>query len=354
MYKLSNTSSNYINFLRAVSSQIVLVGHALSLNKIIGKSLLYTLPDFSVLVFFILSGFVISYSSRQKGNKTDFSNFMIDRFARIYITLIPALIITFFMALIYQYFQHELPYVINIKHFFSCLLMQQENPLLLKLQYSLPNQSAYQFIGIFGENIPLWSLSIEWWHYVFFGIIYYLNLEKLKMSHYILLLISASFVIGYAIFPGRASSGLSFIWFSGVLVNYMLEQQPNIQHSNKIAWLFLVLTVYAYCMHSKLAIVFFIIYFFLSLHHYNRSTDENSINKFFALAKWPSNFSYSIYIIHYPILLICIKSGSPPIVSCIAGIVVSNLVAFLFYKVFEQHYKRFSTFLKMKLLTKKV
>jgi peptidoglycan/LPS O-acetylase OafA/YrhL len=72
------------------------------------------------------------------------------------------------------------------------------------------------------------------------------------------------------------------------------------------------------------------------------------------LAKWPSNFSYSIYIIHYPILLICIKSGSPPIVSCIAGIVVSNLVAFLFYKVFEQHYKRFSTFLKMKLLTKKV
>lgn len=349
MYKLSNTSSNYINFLRAASSQIVLVGHALALNKIIDKSLLYTLPDFSVLVFFILSGFVISYSSQQKGKSSTFASYMVDRFARIYITLIPALIITFFSALIFQYFLDELPYAINLKHFFSCLLMQQENPLLLKIQYSLPNQSNYQFIGIFAENVPLWSLSIEWWHYVFFGIIFYLNLHKLKLSHYILLLISACFVIGYAIFPGRASSGLSFVWFSGVLVNYMLEQQPNIQQSSKISWLFLILTIYSYCMHSKLAIVFFIIYFFLSLHHYNRSTDENSINKFFALAKWPSNFSYSIYIIHYPILLICIKLGMQPIVSCIAGIVVSNIVAFFFYKVFEQHYKRLSSFLKLKL-----
>lgn len=349
LYKLSNTSSNFINFLRAASSQVVLVGHALGLNNIIGKSMLYELPDFSVLVFFILSGFVISYSSQQKGTTSTFTSYMIDRFARIYITLIPALIITFFMALIYQYFLHELPYSINIKHFFSCLFMQQENPLLLKLQYSLPNQSAFQFIGIFGGNIPLWSLSIEWWHYVFFGIIYYLNLEKLKLRHYILLFFSASFVLGYAIFPGRASSGLSFIWFSGVLVNYLLEQQPNIQYSNKIACLFLVLTVYGYCMHSKLAIIFFIIYFFLSLHHYNRSTDDSSINRLFVLAKWPSNFSYSIYIIHYPILLIFIKSGLPSIVSCITGIVVSNLVAFLFYKVFEQHYKRLSSFLKLKL-----
>ncbi|MFM2000482.1 MAG: hypothetical protein RL204_2429, partial [Bacteroidota bacterium] len=167
-FRLNQTSSGFIHFLRAILSQIVMIGHVLILNGLYSyESALGGLPPYAVMVFFILSGFVISYSVNLKDKNYGFNNYLADRFARIFSVVIPTLLFTLILGLIGIAISGESPFSMNPWHFFSTLLMQQENLLLLKFQYYLPNDPMYNIIGFFGENLPLWSLSLEWWKYVF-------------------------------------------------------------------------------------------------------------------------------------------------------------------------------------------
>ncbi len=332
-YRLSETSSNFIHFLRAASSQIVLIGHCAALNQLIEISFLSFLPSFSVMVFFVLSGFVISYSTSLKGESYGLSNYLVDRFSRIYITLLPALLITFLLGFIYYLYFNAYPFNINIKYLFTCITMQQENPLLLKIQYMLPDINKYKFIGIFGDNLPLWSLSLEWWYYVFFGLFFYTKFKTMKIQHFILLVCCLPFVVGYMFLPGRAGYGLSFIWFSGVLINYLLSKNIKISYSNWLFYIFLVFTIISLKIISNLSILSFIVFFLFSIIYFNGKSSNSNWNKFFKLAKWPGNYSYSLYVIHYPILLLLKKLGiitkNGPKIKFINVFSVANLIIFI-------------------------
>ena len=152
--KLTKASSDYINSLRAISSQVVLIGHIVAIAGIISsKSLLYELPSYAVLIFFLLSGFVISYSVSQKNMDYGFKNYFIDRFSRIYIALVPALFLTIIIALLStKIFGTTLNNV--SPQLFACdLLMQQDNPVLMQLSSIFMLKT--RFIGFFGEIIGI-------------------------------------------------------------------------------------------------------------------------------------------------------------------------------------------------------
>ena len=348
-YRISNTSSNFINFLRAISSQLVMITHAFHASAFLHlseHSPFLRLAGYSVLVFFVLSGYVISYSTMKKGKSYGLSNYIIDRFSRIYIVLVPTFLFTYLLAIAYYTWFKSYPYDINVKRLITCLLMQQDNLVLQKIQYMLPNLSEYKFMGYFGDNGPLWSLSIEWWHYMFFGVFFYINFHYIKLTHYFLFVCSLPFVIGYCFFPGQAGNGLSFIWFSGVLINFLLQQKINFKKAHLLSIIFLLLTISSFMLDSSLKILFFIIFFLCSLVHFNSLADSNNYNRFFLLAKWPSNYSYSLYIIHYPILLLIHRLTLTPVLSFILVVVISNLMALILYLTFEKHHNFVSTTIK--------
>jgi peptidoglycan/LPS O-acetylase OafA/YrhL len=325
-----------------------MIGHVLILNGLYSyESALGGLPPYAVMVFFILSGFVISYSVNLKDKNYGFNNYLADRFARIFSVVIPTLLFTLILGLIGIAISGESPFSMNPWHFFSTLLMQQENLLLLKFQYYLPNDPMYNIIGFFGENLPLWSLSLEWWNYVFFGFVFYFTVSKYKTTHYVLFLMASLFVITYALFPGRASSGLSFIWFGGVLIQYVLSNGFQSKKSGWLAIIFLLLTAVQYEINQQLSIVFCALFFSATIMHFQQQENE-TWKRFFSLFKWPGNYSFTLYSIHYPILLFTLAIVKDPIVNSIIVIVLSNLFSFLFFHLFENRYKRFATLIKEK------
>lgn len=351
-YRLSETSSNFINCLRAVSSQLVLIGHALHLNLIIDHPILSTIPSYAVLIFFVLSGFVISYSSSIKGKNYGYSNYMIDRFSRIFVAFVPALIFTLLLGIVFNMVYGVYPFAIDAKYFVSNILMQHENPVLQQLQYMLPPGEDYYFLGFFGDNLPLWSLSIEWWLYLFFGFLFFTGgSERFNKWHYLLFILSLPFAIGYAIVPGRAGYGLTFIWFSGVIVNYLLAKFEIPKKYSLLSVVFLIITAITFAKGWYISIVFFAAFFYTALSHFNSVSSTSMFNLFFKFFKWPSNYSYSLYIIHYPILLILLKVIDSPVVCCVLTFVLGNLSALIFYWTFESKYKRLTIFLKGYLIS---
>jgi peptidoglycan/LPS O-acetylase OafA/YrhL len=86
-----NDTSVTLDLLRAVAVQMVCVGHA---NNY-GAFHTTALPSDGVLIFFLLSGFLIAYTLDRKSSDPSYSivEFGIERFARIYTAYLPALLL---------------------------------------------------------------------------------------------------------------------------------------------------------------------------------------------------------------------------------------------------------------------
>lgn len=93
-YKLTNSNSIFLDLIRGVSAQIVVIGHGLSFFEIFPVLQVPKMQNIAVLIFFLLSGFLITYSTIRKNNYS-FKNYFLDRFTRIYTAFIPAIIFVF-------------------------------------------------------------------------------------------------------------------------------------------------------------------------------------------------------------------------------------------------------------------
>lgn len=147
----------WLDVLRAVAAWLVVFGHVRgthfveygaltpeSKNPVV--ALFYFLTRWgheAVMIFFVLSGFLVGGRALQKSmsGTFDFRGYLIDRTTRIFVPLLPALLLTGIFAVIRGY-----PF--GFKSF-------------------LINLAGFQ--GVFGNsyhgNNPLWSLSYEIWFY---------------------------------------------------------------------------------------------------------------------------------------------------------------------------------------------
>ena len=91
-YSINKPQSLLLDFLRAITAQGVLLGHLIYWKGFISRNdfpSFFGLASYCVLIFFILSGFLISQSMFNKDDYS-FKRFFIDRFSRIYTSLFPA------------------------------------------------------------------------------------------------------------------------------------------------------------------------------------------------------------------------------------------------------------------------
>jgi peptidoglycan/LPS O-acetylase OafA/YrhL len=173
---LTPALSNFIALARWVAAALVLVGHA---GAIINISDIMVAPHgpgvyawwFSaaffhqaVLVFFVISGFLVGGPLlRDRARQAPFlQKYLIDRFSRIYIVMVPALVWTFLIDWIGRKLfpatgLYDAPFfagVFDLKNYFWTLLQQQ-----------------HLWASQAGTNGPLWSLACEMWYYIIFPLL---------------------------------------------------------------------------------------------------------------------------------------------------------------------------------------
>lgn len=154
--------SVYLDIVRFTSALFVFLSHVPSF---IGGNL-WQLGGFgheAVVVFFVLSGFVIAFVCMEK--KESFFDYVVNRFVRIYSVAIPSLLLTFATYFFIDYYN---PDSLNgIRDSFSSLL----RTLITGLTFT--NQSWIDTRIL--TNTPYWSMGYEVLYYIFFAVTFYFS-----------------------------------------------------------------------------------------------------------------------------------------------------------------------------------
>jgi peptidoglycan/LPS O-acetylase OafA/YrhL len=360
--KLTPYASNWLNFLRWFSAFLVISGHLRSImftkwqnvqNKSFLTEVLYLLTRFgheAVVVFFVISGWLVgsaTYRHIQQGT-FNFGDYFIARFFRIYMVLIPALVVGAGLDYLgFHYFNAEDFYNtgntyssafnysiserLNSKYFFANILMLQN----------------HQWFSTFGSNSPLWSLAYEWFYYLLFPII----MLGMKSKVMVQKVFFAGISIGLFGFMPVDMRLYFFIWLIGVSIPFM--RLPFLK--NTPLWV-LVGIVCASLLISEIVIMqnhvfatdwiiaLFLAIFLSKIAHMDRPVSDfvQRINRHLA------GFSYSVYVLHMPIIvfftnLISVTNFKllqlqPSLkgVSFFFGILILNLVICYIFSIFTE------------------
>lgn len=354
-------SYGWLDLMRALAAMEVFLSHSRTLffkgygegSPSLIKTVFYLLTGFShqsVIVFFVLSGFFISrsvYQSVQRGNFT-VRDYLIDRFVRLWVVLIPALVLTFILDKWGGHlfggtpaYQGTIPFIGNPDQ------LQHLGPAdFIGNVFFLQNF----LVKPFGTNTPLWSLCNEFWYYMLFPVIYFMIINRAILVKILL----ATIAIGIMAFTGKDITLYFLIWLMGFAL--VLLQEKFKMPSKTIIW-FVLLTAGAliagllyYTRNSggsewstDMLMGLFtsaIVYCTLNLK-FPAGTGRKTITFF-------SEISYSLYVVHMP-LAIFFSSwliGSPgawnnhsfalylAVMSGILGITV------LWWFLFESRYKQ--------------
>ena len=183
--------------------------------------------DTALVSFFILSGIVISYSYEQSKDQS-FKLYFFKRFFRIYIPLVFVFILNY-VIFKFKYGDFNIP----ITHVIGNLLMLQD----------IPREGVYTIVPPLMMNDPLWTLSYEWWFYMF----YFLIMKYFrKNSTTVAISIFTIGSIAHIIYPNTLTRILMLmsIWWVGVVIArlYIADEKINFK-SMKLPLLGIVISI---------------------------------------------------------------------------------------------------------------
>ncbi|PKK35673.1 hypothetical protein BWI96_15285 [Siphonobacter sp. SORGH_AS_0500] len=300
-----------LDSLRGLTALYVLIAHALLLltagdadGFMSMLSSIFQYAHQAVLFFFILSGFVIHWSTDKRfcREKTfDLKAYLLRRIRRIYPPLLAALAFTFLLDQLGLFLKFPI-YHSQTAYASINALIQTDHRLQTLLGNLLFVQNVYT--PTWGTNGPLWSLTYEWWFYILYIPVYGLfRKNKSFTSAFILVLwiLNREFPFKPALFT--IVFDYFIIWYLGVLLADYLRSKD---------------------LKTPFVVSYVIILFTLSLTRYSGSVGSDLLislgiilflylvlcsNAFIGLGKARKlgDFSYTLYLIHVPIL--CFLSG---------------------------------------------
>jgi peptidoglycan/LPS O-acetylase OafA/YrhL len=205
--------------LRGLAALYVFAGHVVlyRLNlKETAFGQLFRFGQEAVMLFFLLSGFVIFYSTELHKDKT-FRTYFVRRWRRIYPILFLALILAFLATS-----QHVVRNASFFGELFGNVLMFQDEKTL----------KPGVFVGTFLGNTPLWSLSYEWWFYMMFYTVWKFVAPARQLI--LVAVLSAIGFVSFVSFPNQVSLFLTYfiIWWAGVEMArcYCAGKLPNFRN----------------------------------------------------------------------------------------------------------------------------
>ncbi len=170
-YRLGKNISVYLDFLRTAAASFVFFGHVRTfLFPATGIALITGQAREAVAVFFVLSGFVISFVAHEK--EADWRSYILARVARIYPVAILAMIVTAGA----DYITFSTMQTVVLGNNGAPLLAFREPIGIFNSLVNLTFTNQFWFSHVvFGSDEPYWSLGFEVWYYVFFGLLTFLD-----------------------------------------------------------------------------------------------------------------------------------------------------------------------------------
>jgi len=213
---MNRSFSVYLDLVRFLAAVLVYMYH--SNQRFLSEAILpmSSYGHSSVIVFFVLSGFVIAYVTDTKENR--FSSYAASRTSRVFSVTVPAIALTLLLDTIgrslYPAIYSGYPYDQFILRTLGSLL--------------LGNEIWFVSITSF-SNVPYWSICYEWWYYVAFAFIVFLpRYWGLLMAAILMLTLGPKVLL------------LAPIWGLGVL---LYRSRTMLEISLGMAWTLAILSV---------------------------------------------------------------------------------------------------------------
>ncbi|MDT8375488.1 MAG: acyltransferase [Mariprofundaceae bacterium] len=224
---MSGAMSLYLDLVRFLAAVTVFMTHA-AFERFGGSGLaIGNHAHEAVMVFFVLSGFVIAYVVDQK-EKT-FRHYTVNRMARLYSVALPALLLVAVFDLIGGIFDPSL---------YSDYCCQYSYPVIrLAINALFLNEIWFESVRPF-SNAPYWSLGYEFWYYVLFAGYFYFSGTK----RYLVLLVSS-------LIAGPSILLLLPVWLMGVWLYRFLK---NSRIREFAGWLLLIASVVGYGFYRSM------------------------------------------------------------------------------------------------------
>jgi peptidoglycan/LPS O-acetylase OafA/YrhL len=349
-----NDTSVTLDLLRAAAAQMVCIGHGISCFMPPWRSDgLPLMQNVGVLIFFVLSGILISFTliERSKQPGYGFGTFMLERFARIYSGLVPALLLVALVdgIVIYGFGDRTFAAYDDVKIFIANLFMLEAYRGLL---------SSYLRWSTFGTASQLWTLAIEWHIYLFVGALFFMAARPRSIP----LLIPVALFFGQTPLHFLLGSfqddgvgmGLFALWIGGASVLLALRATrlpywPSLCLGILSAALFLAITKarqeYNFLTYASLIIFLFAVLAASQAKRLITSAPVVSTIKFFA------DYSFTLYLTHYSIMIAVFLLRPERNFWIFAVMVIAaNIVAAGIAMQTEMKHKSFARFLNRELL----
>ena len=320
---LSASVSAHLDVIRSVAAWAVMWGHLRALFFIDYQELSFRSPLLkavyfvtgfgheAVMVFFVLSGFLISSSilRSQASGTWSWAGYVISRCTRLYVVLIPGLL----FGALWDFTGKSL---FAASHLYSSplasfagLIAQKE----LNVKNFLGNLLFLQtiFCKTFGSNGPLWSIANEFWYYVLFplGLAATLAWKRKRFGTAAAVTLLALIIIWML---GTAKMIGFGIWLAGFVVLLVWSRMQPLLGGWRFACLlasgavlatslYLARTMRVDLSASEVAIGVAFAAFLFGVLQLDLQLHRSAL--YLRGARLFAGFSYSLYVLHFPLLL---------------------------------------------------
>lgn len=295
---MSKSTSFFLDLLRVAAALVVFVGHCSQYWFHDGFPLIARLRHGSVVVFFVLSGYVIAYSTLSKAQSL--KTYTVARLSRLYSVVLPALLLTFFLQMIGKEIGPALYDKLGrgfegVRYILALGFLQN----IWHLSASPPS------------NGPFWSLSYEFWYYVLFGAAVFTSSMVRKVTVLMaialvagpnILLLLPAWVLGVVLYLlqgkiliARRVAICGFILFLGAMVGSILLMPPF-----PCEWGYQPL-LFSGAFVSDWVTALFV---FLCILLFDCAFSSlNPAPRLHSVVRFCSDHTFSLYLYHYPMIV---------------------------------------------------
>lgn len=353
----------HLDYLRGLSALLVCMGHLrniffvnfneiLVIDSFLVKFFYFitSLGHQAVMIFFVLSGFLVGGSVIKNINNFNFKKYIVNRITRLWVVLIPCLFLTF---IIDQLILSNYPELLQGKYRNIINSGPSEN-YSLTLKTFLGNIFFLQtiFVKTYGTLGPVWSLANEFWYYVLFPLILIIMDFKKKLNLSLKFLYIIFLIIVLYLLPIKITQYF-LIWSFGVFAFYIYDKRKiNYHWFNFLTSLILLISTLILSklkllslFSSDLLISLAVSYLIVVCPKIN--LDQNKKTNYIRSAFIHlSNISYTLYLVHFPFCMVIfcyvlkfekIYFNLTNFFSYLFFLLIIIFITYLFWLIFEKN-----------------
>ncbi len=307
----------FLDFARGIAAILVMAGHLRNFVFVDFGSLDHHSPALlvfyfltglghqAVLVFFVMSGFLVGGNALKAldAEQWSWTCYLTMRMTRLWIVLMPALVLTYFWDTLGITTTGSLLYSGVLATTFNSIPLTGVD---LALNTFIGNAAFLQTVAVpvFGTNGPLWSLANEFWYYLIFPLAAIAVWSaRSSMERWLSGLLAVA--ICWWLPQGLIAYGLT--WLFGVIA-FAIAQRVSLGGLTKIAMTIATLVcLVTVLVMSRLGILSsftgdVVISATFAAALVPLVQMETKVRIFAKLARVIAEFSYSLYLTHFPLL----------------------------------------------------